>query len=117
MKRGAKWPGPGLEEKGKVLAFLMIAMVVKMIKPKIAKILRSKRSMFRVNILALRNARQPLNTAGPLARKGGLGRVWLQLCMLFYYNIILRICNKSNLCDGSCIFLALMQGAAGLKYS
>ena len=37
-------------------------MVVKMIKPKIAKILRLKRSMFRVNILALRNARQALNT-------------------------------------------------------
>ena len=47
--------------KSEVLAFLMIALVVKMIKPKIAKILRLKRSMFRVNILALRNARQPLN--------------------------------------------------------
>ena len=40
-------------------------MVVKMIKPKIAKILRLKRSMLRVNILALRNARQPLNNLLP----------------------------------------------------
>ena len=39
----------------------MIAIVVKMIKPEIAKILRLKRSMCRVNILALRNARQPFN--------------------------------------------------------
>ena len=39
----------------------MIAMVVKMIKPKIAKNLEIEKSMFRVNILALQNARQPLN--------------------------------------------------------
>ena len=47
--------------KVKSFSFYIIAMVVKMIKPEIAKILRLKRSMCRVNILALRNARQPFN--------------------------------------------------------
>ena len=56
----------------------MIAMMVKMIKPKIAKILRLKRSMFGVNILALRNARQPLNN--------------------FLHSSALHICNHKEIC-------------------
>ena len=61
-KRGAKWQVRVWKEKCKQKSmFSMIAMVVQMIKLKIAKVSRPQRSMLRFNSLALRNARLSLH--------------------------------------------------------